>query len=69
MAVITARPRPAPAANSPARNRTNAAWLRVEIARLHDELLRSEAYGDRGLTSAEVRQRLTAMLDGKEPPR
>jgi len=58
----------AASASSPARNRTNASWLRVRIAELHAELLRAEAYNDRPLASADVRARLTAMLEGKERP-
>lgn len=56
-------------APTPGRNRTNAAWLRVQIAELQAELLRAEAYGDRQPDSAELRRRLAAMLDGKEPQR
>lgn len=51
---------------SPARNRTNAAWLRARIDRLHDELLAAEVYNTKPLTSAEIRKRLRAMAAGEE---
>lgn len=63
MAVIAAR---APA-TSPARNRSNAPWLRAQIDRLRADLLRAEAYGGPQLSSSEVRARLAEIFDGKEP--
>lgn len=56
-------------AQTTGRNRAIAAWLRVQISELAAELLRAEAYGDRQLTSAEIRQRLTSMLEGREAQR
>lgn len=56
-----------PRRETPARNRTNAAWLRTQLAALRDDLLRAEVYGGPALTSAEIRRRLVAMLEGRQP--
>lgn len=54
-----------PAAPTAPRNR-NAAGLRIEISNLHDDILRGEVYGDRPLSSAEIRRRLKAIGEGQQ---
>lgn len=49
----------------PARNRTNAAWLRGELARLHNELLLREVYEQPQMTGAEIRRALTRIQRGE----
>lgn len=46
--------------------RRNTAWMRVRLGELEQAILRAEAYGDRPLTSAEIRARLAAIREGRE---
>lgn len=52
--------------DSPGRNRTNAAWLRTQIAELEVELYRAAAYETRQLTVVEIRRALTAIHSGQD---
>lgn len=52
--------------DSPARNRTNAHWLRTQVAELDAELYRAEAYETRQLTVHEIRRALTAIGRGED---
>ena len=51
--------------SSASRNRTNAAWLRARLGRLHDEILRREVYEQPPLSSAEIRRELTRIQRGE----
>jgi hypothetical protein len=53
---------------SPGRNRTNAAWLREQLTSLLEEI-RRRCGENRALTTGEIDQRLSAMLEGEEPQR
>lgn len=55
----------AEATPTPARNCANAHWLRTQLAKLHDELLRAEIYEQRPMTSTELRAALTKIQRGE----